>query len=226
MTVLHEQLIRQSDLIPSEVLGTPITIIGAGAIGGWTAIALSKMGFGNLSVWDDDVVSIENLSCQPYGKSQLGQKKVEALNEVCLSQGALGMLDMKSERYRGGTQLKGIVISAVDSMEARKAIWDAHKGSAFTRYLIDPRMGAEVVLLYVVNPTTEKDQKDYETTLYSDDDSVREPCTRKSTAYCALALSGLVAAQVKSIVTNQPYSRLTQWNIPTGSFAAYEGKPS
>ena len=66
METRNEHLIRQFDLIPEDVLGEPITIIGVGAIGSWTTLALAKMGFQNLTVFDDDKVSIENMNSQFY----------------------------------------------------------------------------------------------------------------------------------------------------------------
>ena len=220
MKLTNEHLTRQLDLLPIAVLGEPIHIIGAGAIGGWTALALSKMGFGNLSVWDDDKVSIENMNCQFFRHKDVGRMKVDALAELVRDFSGIDIMAIPL-RYTG-TALPGIVITAVDSMEARKTIWDAHVGRApRTRRIIDPRMGAESALLYVMDPMGDADKLSYAKTLYTDDNAVREPCTRKSTAYCALPLSGLVAAQVKSLVTGNPYSRITQWDIPKGGFQAW-----
>lgn len=221
MLLNNEHLTRQLDLLPIDKLGEPITIVGAGAIGGWVTLALAKMGFGNLRVFDFDEVEVENLSCQIYGRKSLGTSKVQSLG---LYVKALAGVDIQAvpERYTGGV-CNGIVIAAVDSMEVRKLIWQSHKGiSGNTRAIIDPRMGAETALLYVMNPMSAKDAESYEKTLYSDEAAVREPCTRKATAYCALALSGLVCAQVKSLVTGNPYSRITQWDIPKGAMQAWE----
>lgn len=218
---LQTRLTRQIDLLPLNVLGEPITIIGAGAVGSWTALTLAKMGFANLTVWDDDVVDDENMNCSLYRPVDIGQKKVYAL---------FGLIQQFCEieirtfmaKYTTGV-FPGIVISAVDSMAVRRQIWSNHAGrSATTKVVIDPRMGAETALLYVMNPLDERDDASYVKTLYSDDDAVREPCTRKATAYCALPLSGLVAAQVKSVVTGQPYSRITQWDIPKGALQSWQ----
>ena len=70
----NQNLTRQLDLIPIAVLGTRITIIGAGAVGGWTSLALAKMGFSNITVFDYDVVEVENLNCQLYGPKHLGMQ--------------------------------------------------------------------------------------------------------------------------------------------------------
>lgn len=217
----NPELTRQLDLLPVSCLGEEITIIGAGAIGGWTALALSKMGFGNITVLDDDEVSIENMNCQFFRHKDVGRKKVDALKELVFEFSGLRIEGLFSRFTSLSDSRRGIVISAVDSMSARKAIWEVHRGSLSTKMIIDPRMGAESALLYVMNPMSIKDQEAYEKVLYSDDDAVSEPCTRKSTAYCALPLSGLVAAQVKAIVRGEKYSRVTQWDIPKGAFQAW-----
>ncbi len=214
-----KHLIRQFDLIPAESLQTPITVIGAGAIGGWTVLSLAKMGYANITVYDNDTVDIENMNSQLYRFKDIGKKKVHALQEIVKD-----FTDIEIKVVDGLYPLKdnitmtSIVISAVDSMKSRSGIWGANKMNGFVKYFIDPRMGSETALLYVMQPNDKKDIDSYEKTLYTDANAVAEPCTRKSTQYCALALSGLVCAQVKAITTGNNYSRSTQWDIPKGGF--------
>lgn len=217
------RLTRQMDLIPLEKLGEPITIIGAGAVGSWLALALAKMGFGNMTIFDDDTVDLENMNCSLYRPVDVGQKKVQALQNLIHQFTGLA-INAQPIKYEKGV-FPGIVVSAVDSMAVRKLIWDQHVENAVnTRRIIDPRMGAETALLYVMSPFDEKDKISYAKLLYTDDAAVHEPCTRKATAYCALPLAGLVAAQIKALVTESPYSRMTQWDIPSGGFQAWSSK--
>lgn len=216
---IPEHLTRQLDIIPLDTLGEKITVIGAGAIGSWVVLALAKMGFSDITVYDDDTISIENMNCQFYPVTNIGMNKAEALAAMVeLFTG--NKIVAKPERYEGG-MFKGIVIAAVDSMKVRKNIWDNHKESYFTKYIIDPRMGAEDALLYVMNPTDERDVASYEKTLYSDADAVQERCTAKSTIYTANMLSGLVAKAVKDIVTRNKYPRVAQWSIKDHAFQAW-----
>lgn len=219
----NAHLVRQSDLIPMECLDKSITIIGAGAIGGWTALSLAKMGFANLTVIDFDTVDVVNLSSQLFRYKDIGKSKVLALADIINDFTGI-TINAVNDKYTGAILNSDIVICAVDSMAVRKEIWDANKNVGFIKTLIDPRMGAETALLYVMSPNNAKDIESYEKTLYTDANAVSEPCTRKSTQYCALALSGLVCAQVKSIVNSHDYSRITQWNIPSGSFMAWSNK--
>jgi len=208
-----EHLTRQLDLIPIRVLGEPITIIGAGAIGSFTALTLAKMGFQDITVYDFDKIEVENMNCQFYRFSDIGKQKVEALNELVKDFTGVDISYFPS-RYEAG-QFKGIVVSAVDSMEVRKLIWDNHKETALaTKLIIDPRMGAEFGLCYAMNPMKDKDIKSYEKTLYSDSAAVQERCTAKATMYTALAISSHVCKVIKDyLCEEQRYARVMEWNI-------------
>ncbi len=211
--VENEHLTRQLDIIPMEALTKPITVIGAGAVGGWTVLSLAKMGFQNLTVYDMDTVSIENMNCQFYPYSAIGKSKIESLSAL-VQAFANVEINGKNERYDGKQLFDGIIISAVDSMGVRKLIWDAHKKKASNaEFIIDPRMGAETSLLYVMSPKDKKDIESYEKTLYTDDAAVQERCTAKATIYTANLLAGQVCKAVKDIAVGAPYTRLSQWDI-------------
>jgi molybdopterin/thiamine biosynthesis adenylyltransferase len=209
----NEHLTRQMDLIPVRVLGEPITIIGAGAVGSFTALTLAKMGFKDLTVFDFDKIEVENMNCQFYRFEDIGKPKALALQNLVKDFTGVE-INAHNERYESG-QFKGIIISAVDSMKVRKMIWDNHKETAVaTKLIIDPRMGAEFALAYAMNPMSEKDINSYEKTLYSDEDAEHERCTAKATMYTALGLASHVCKIVKDYLCNDKrYARVMEWNI-------------
>lgn len=225
MEFVNQHLVRQSDLIPFEVLSEPITVIGAGAIGSWTTLALAKMGFSNLTVFDDDRVSWENMSSQFFRHADVDLPKVWSLARMVKDFTGIDV-NAVNARYESGV-FPGIVISAVDSMAARKLIWENHAGKSFgTRAIIDPRMGAESAILFVMNPLDTKDCESYPKSLYSDDAALQERCTAKATIYTANMLSGLVCKAVKDLLTRSDYLRTAQWNIAENSFDAHSHKVS
>jgi molybdopterin/thiamine biosynthesis adenylyltransferase len=221
-----QHLTRQLDLVPLEILGERITVIGAGAIGSWVTLALAKMGFENITVFDDDVVSWENMSSQFFRHADVGALKTVALQRMV--QDFTGTtVGIRSERYLGDQTFAGIVICAVDSMEARRTVWERHANkSPFTRAIIDPRMGAETALLYVMNPMDDKDRESFEKSLYGDSEAVQERCTAKATIYTANMLSGLVCKAVKDLLTKPDYLRTAQWNISMDAFDGHRKKVS
>lgn len=217
----HEHLTRQLDIIPLEVLGEPITIIGAGAVGSWTTLALAKMGFCNLAVYDFDHVSTENMNSQMYRLEDVSTPKVGALGALVTSFTGV-TITTRFEAYERGV-FPGIVISAVDSMAVRRRIWENHAmKSPGTRAVIDPRMGAESALLYVRKPMNERDCYEYPKTLYSDDSAVQERCTAKATIYTANLLSGLVCKAVKDLLTRPDYLRTCQWDIAENDMLCFK----
>lgn len=217
----HDHLTRQMDLIPLSVLGEQITIIGAGAIGSFATLQLAKMGFYNITVIDDDSVTIENMNCQFYRRGDVGKAKVDALQ--ALVEDFTGMkITVQNGRYKADV-FPGTVISAVDNMETRAAIFYAHteKGYA-TRAIIDPRMGAEMMALHVTKPMDKEMARDYAATLFSDKDAVPERCTAKSTMYTTNIIAGLVAKTVKDLVVeNGKPLRCLQWAVAENDMEQY-----
>lgn len=211
MSFINDHLTRQLDIIPMEALEAKITVIGAGAIGSFTVLSLAKMGFTDITVFDDDDVSVENMNCQFYRFKDIGKKKVIALADL-VKEFTKVEIEGKPELYEKGF-FPGVVISAVDSMEVRKLIWTNHLLSPHTKAVIDPRMGAESALLYCMCPMIEQDRISYEKTLYLDQDAVQERCTAKATIYTALLLSGLVVKAVKDTLLAENKLRTVHWNI-------------
>lgn len=211
---------RSMDVIPENILSHPITIIGAGAIGSFTALLLVKMGFNEITIWDGDMVAIENVGTQLYGESHAnyGYYKTQALQNI-LSH--LGPSNRAQENYRftevrrryEGEELRGLVIMAVDSMEARSMIWAAQKYRPAVSWVIDGRMGAEQALMYAKNPCDDADVATYEKTLYSDSESLQESCTARGTVYTASLIAGTIVKAVKDALSGQNYSRVVLWNI-------------
>lgn len=220
----NNHLVRQAEIIPVEKQDIGITIIGAGAIGSFAALALVKSGFENVRVWDFDKVSIENMSCQGYRKKDIDKTKVSALAEIVQDFTEI-QIETREGEWTAGYDENPIVILAVDSMKVRKEIYEAIKAKCFNvKYIIDPRMGAEVAALYTMNPHQEGAA--YEKTLYTDDNAVQERCTAKATNYTANMLAGLVVKTVKNLALEQDYPRISHWDIAANSFDSWAKKAS
>ena len=210
----ENMLMRQWEIIPMEKLEIPITIIGAGSVGSFTAFTLAKAGFSNITVIDFDKVEIENMSSQLYRPCDIGKQKVVALKEL-IKMFCDTDIEVVDGRYESGT-FPGIVISALDSMAARKLLWDNHKEVSFgTQLLIDGRMGAETALCFAMQPLDPADCVSYAKTLYTDEQAEHVRCTAKATGYCALALSSHIVKVVKDFLCNEDhnYTRVMEWSL-------------
>ncbi len=197
---------RQTDLVDIEALETPITLIGCGGIGSFTALALAKMGCVHLTVYDDDLVEGQNIPNQLFRLGDVGQLKVERLADIVKSFTGTG-IDARPERV-ASQRLQGIVVSGVDSMEARRRIWDRSiRFKAGVTAYIDARMGAEVSRIYTVRPVDPDHVRFYERTLYSDDEALQIPCTAQAIVYTSFGIASLVAGQVKRVAMGEACKR-------------------
>lgn len=186
---------RQNDIISQDDLNKyPVTLIGAGGIGSPTAIALAKMGVHNLTIVDYDKIELHNIATQFYRKSDIGAEKTEALAD---SIEAFADTDVRTFCDKLSYKPEGLVISGVDSMASREEIWKHIKMNTKVPLYIDGRMGAEVIRIFSVRPAHAADIRQYEATLYTDEEALDEPCTAKATIYTGMSVAGLIARHVK-----------------------------
>lgn len=221
MTSYHKRLTRQLDLLPLDKLDQKITIIGAGAVGSFTALTVAKMGFCNIEVWDYDKIEIENMNCQFYRTEDIGKFKVEALKELVESFTDIEIVD-HCARWTNEKQINGIVIMAVDSMSARIELYKYCSGRTSIPFIIDSRMGGESILMYTVDNSV--DTEWYTKTLYSDEDAEHERCTSKSTMYTVNLIAGLLGKVIKDIINNNTYTRVIMWDVADNSYLGFNSK--
>ena len=221
-----ERLVRQSELIPFEKLDQKITIVGAGAIGSFTSLSLAKVGFQHQTVFDPDHVDTANMNCQFYRTADIGKNKVEALTELVKDFTSVEIaafpVPLMPKMQIPDTD---ILISAVDSMEVRKELWERAKADRRVKWYIDGRMTGEFALLYCMNPKLPKDIEAYEKTLYSTEQAHHGKCTEKATMYCVNLIAGLMTKMVKDIATEFPtYTRIISWDLSHNSYMGFNKK--
>jgi molybdopterin/thiamine biosynthesis adenylyltransferase len=187
----------------------PVTLIGAGGIGAITAVTLAKMGVPELTVFDLDQVDEVNISTQFYRLFDVETFKAAALADIVRDFAGASVQThnvLFDENTHPDNFANPILISAVDSIAARKGIWEAIKYEDFMWYL-DARMGAEVFQLYAVHG----DDYDWYDQLMSeqDDSQVEElPCTSKATIFCGALAAAHIGAAVRKIITGLPLPRM------------------
>ncbi|MCC6177324.1 MAG: ThiF family adenylyltransferase [Chloroflexi bacterium] len=197
---------RQTDLVTPEHLRWPVAVVGVGGIGSPTTLALAKMGCRRLSIYDPDTVEPHNLPSQLYRLDDVGRPKVEALAEVVR---AFTSAEVRPVQERvAGPRLDGIVVAAVDSMASREAIWrESVRYRAAIPLFVDARMGAQVCRLLTIRPTDPDDVRFYESTLYTDEAALDEPCTAQAIVYTTFGVAALVASQVRRFVTGEALNK-------------------
>jgi hypothetical protein len=205
---------RQLDIVTPDELQVPVAVIGAGGIGSPTTLALAKMGCSRIAVYDPDVIEPHNLPNQFYRLQDVGQPKVTALRSLIHAFTGLGI--HAHQEAVAEQRLQGIVISGVDSMAARQAIWrGAVRYRPGVELYVDARMGAEVCRIYSLRPTDPEDIRAYEPTLYDDAQATDEACTAQAIIYNVLSIAGLIASQVKKHVKGEPVPRELIFDLKT-----------
>jgi molybdopterin/thiamine biosynthesis adenylyltransferase len=197
---------RQLDIVNSEKLGLlHVHLIGAGGIGSPTALALVKMGLVHLTVYDDDKVEVHNLPNQMFRISDLSKTKVGALVDICYDYAGV-VIETVEERITPTCShvFSGVVISGVDSMEARAGIWKKVRMKPSISLYIDARMAGQICRIFTVNPCNMDAVREYEKTLYTDKEAVEEKCTAQAVIYNVFMTAAIIANQVKKYIGREP----------------------
>ena len=205
---------RQRDLVKEELLTTPITLIGVGGIGSAVAICLHKVGFPVVAVYDPDVVAEHNIPNQWYDVDDIEKSKAEVIASP------REWMYSRSEFHVDWTPTP-IVISCVDSIEARKEIWDIVRPSE-CKWYVDCRMGGEQMAIYTVD-NAKPTNKEYEETLWARDEVHVEPCTARAVMYNTMVIAGLCVNNVKKCLMGQDWDKYVIFDLVTMSLVRKVG---
>lgn len=196
-----------------------VGLVGAGGIGAMTALVFAKMGVQLLNVWDDDVISEENIPTQLHPVSDVGNYKIASLQDTL-------------ERFSDEIEFVGIharitpslqhisqyafqrthynlFVTAVDSIKARQEIWTQMKEyDARVDWFLDLRMSAQEYQHFLVRIADREARERYEDMLFSmsDADLPEAPCTEKATFFTAAAASEHAGNVLKWIVRGEAQS--------------------
>ena len=191
----QERFSRQLGILDPDKLKARVTVIGAGGIGSWTVAMLSRIGFEDITVYDDDIVSEVNLGYQFFRDKDIGKSKVEALKDFIYEFSKMN-ITAKNELYKGG-DYKELMICAVDSMDTRVAIWDKVKMKPQIKCYVDARMGAEIMRIYTLCPTDIDNIAEYEKELYPSSEAEQGDCSFKSICYNTGTIASFIINNVK-----------------------------
>lgn len=181
---------------PEKFGSVRVDVIGAGATGSRMALSLAKLGIVNIHVWDGDVVEGHNIANQSYDIAHIGQMKVDALAEVISD--VTGINITGHREYVDGSQSLGEVVFLVtDTMASRREIWEnGIKLHLRTKLMIETRMGVDNGRIYTINPSKVSHIKEWESTLYEDDEAEVSACGASvSVGPTAETISGLAVWQ-------------------------------
>lgn len=212
---------NQTGIFDPSKFGWDVTIVGLGGIGSAAAWALTKLGVQGIVGIDFDEVVPHNVPNQLlYSQQHVDLSKVGATREFL----ANNRVD-DDQTFDGReckltpdviTPLEGVIVSAVDSMSARRIIWDQvrHEDNLGNiPLLFDGRIGGRTATLLTIDPHDEQDVEFYEGLLFSDAEGVVEPCSMRATIGTPMILAGLLTDQLGSFSREEKPVRLIEVDL-------------
>jgi hypothetical protein len=193
---------------PLENEHAHVTIVGCGGIGSFAAHALAKLGVPKLTLVDFDVVEAHNVPNQLFTMEHVGAKKSHALAEILSAtthaevnawDGAVndtGWWDTENDQP-WGFEPQGVVVAALDSMEARMNLWSQMRLRWSVPLFIDGRLGGQNVVVYAADPRSLDDIRGYEATLHSDGEGLDFACTARAIIDVPYAMASIITRHVR-----------------------------
>lgn len=164
----------QQQGIFSASAAEPVTVIGVGSVGSSTVAMLAKIGVKTITVYDGDSVESHNIPIAlPYRIKDLGVPKVHAMAEIVAEQSGVRITAI--QKMYTGEPLRDAIVACVDTMEARKRVWEAVKNNPTVSILVDTRVAVELVSVFAIHPCDPDDIAYYEHFLSYDSASAVRP---------------------------------------------------
>ena len=209
----EDRFLRQQDLVPRDRLAAlQATVIGVGAVGRQTALQLAAIGATRIQLVDFDLVDHSNRTTQGYGRADVGMAKVLATRTAIQQLDPTIQVEVFEDRYRPRLAVGDAVICAVDSIDARAAIWRSAQSKC--RFWCDGRMMGEVIRVLAV--AEEQGRDHYPTTLFPQSEAHSGPCTAGGTIYAAGIAAGLMVHQFTRWLRGMPVDRDASFNLLAG----------
>lgn len=179
---------------PAQYEKKRIALIGVGTIGSWLAHTLARMQV-KMTMYDHDTIEEHNLATQTYGAKDVGKYKVDVVYEQLSDIAGHGHRIVR-ERFSVTKDKYDLIVSAVDSLEARKNIAKLLIEKKIETPIVDGRVGREQVeVYYFPNAQAWLEQLP--------DEGDTDPCGARFTAYSAIIAAGLMANTIKRVFMGQ-----------------------
>ena len=195
-----------------EIAKKQVTIVGAGGIGSWTGLLVSRLGVNGIFIYDDDIVELGNMSGQFYSIEDVGRFKVDSLYRSIQKYSGYYNITAVNEKFVSGSPMSPTVIACLDSMSARalvfdewrKAVSEAPEDKRKEYLFIDGRLSAETLQVFAVSGDDEENMRRYIHTLFSDSEADAEICSYKQTSFMA----NMIASVITNVFVNHVASGL------------------
>lgn len=216
---------KQVELVKPWEFNKRINVVGCGAGGSWLVLFLYKMGFKNIHVYEFDTVEEHNVPNQAFGEKNIGMLKTQAMAETlncftndCENENAFESqvkFHNKKITSENAHLLSGIVFSCVDSMKARKEIYENCFKYGSAELWIEGRLGLWGAYIYTLGEKNNTIFEEYEKTLYADEESEVSICGVSQTALPSAVncSSNMIMAMISHYRGNKLDNEI-RWQMP------------
>lgn len=191
----------------ADWLVEPLSLIigGAGGIGSWVSLFLSRIGH-ELHIFDMDTFEQHNMSGQFVSSDCIGLNKAVAVKRMCESFNQSSTVSIYThDQYTDESVTNNVVFSCFDNMLARKLMYskwvDYLKNNPEKRkesIFIDGRLLAEQYQIFTVQGDDFKSVMKYYEFLFEDSEVEEAECTFKQTSHVA----SMIASNMVSVFNN------------------------
>lgn len=213
----NDRFMRQLGIYnPGEHAADKVTMIGCGGIGSFTALGLAKLGVPHVVLIDGDTVEDHNVPNQMFTTDDIAHHKVDAAAGLMRLTNEFANIESYAFKLPNDAipPLDGLVISGLDSMSARKEIWEQciKLKPGITRY-IDARLSGEFIIAYCVDPTNMQDCAKYEEQALFDDGEAEELlCTERGIIDVGLQVASLLVRATRKHFNGDELPSITMMN--------------
>lgn len=185
---------------PADYRNKRVAVIGVGTIGSNLAGILGRMQV-PMTLYDHDTVEEHNLTTQTYSATDIGKTKVNAVLEQLTQVQPDHEHMVFAEKFGMGADAAthypyDLIISAVDSLAARKEIAQMLIDAQISTPVVDGRVGREQVEVYHF-----ENAGAWLAQLPEEGDT--DPCGARFTAYSAVIAAGFMANNIKRFLIGQ-----------------------
>ena len=186
-----------------EVTNKTIMIAGCGGIGSNLAYQIARLKPYSIVLYDDDKVELANMSGQLFKRSDVGNKKVNAVHDMIVQYTNMYNIRAISLRFTESTYPTDIMMCGFDSMKARKTYYNAWKRHINSLpqdrrkncFFMDGRLTIDTLQILCLTGEDTYNMERYEREfLFDDSQADSEVCSQKQTTY--------LACMIGSIMTN------------------------
>jgi molybdopterin/thiamine biosynthesis adenylyltransferase len=187
--------IRQFRLVDFSKL--EVTLVGCGGLGSWIGTNLGKSGLNQLDLFDHDKVEPHNISNSAFEPGDEGRYKTNVLSERISQCGT----QVSTHLNYCDQTLRPVVISAVDSISARRNIFkEVLKQADKIDFYIDSRMGGLVGNIFVIDPCNFEQVSWYQDNwLFEESEVVLPRCGESTTPYTNSIVGGFVVSTLNNL---------------------------